>query len=325
MAAAILTVDQLMFRPLVAWAERFKFEQSVPAERHGSWALNLYRRTRLFALAARPLAVLGWAVRGLRLPIRPSPTGRGLRAGEIIWYLLIGLVLVNAGRQAYALIAAHLGWREVGHVILLGGRTALRVLAMTALAVAIWLPLGVAIGLRPRLARAALPVVQLLASFPSNLLFPPVAFAITIWHLDPDVWLTGLLLLGSQWYVAFNVIAGAAAFPADLREAARAFRMRGRMWWRRVILPGIYPYALTGAVTTAGACWNASIVAELVVWGDLSVEARGLGAYIAHWTAAGDLARVALGIAVMSRFVALSNRLLWRPLANVAERRWRLG
>jgi len=164
-----------------------------------------------------------------------------------------------------------------------------------------------------------------LASFPSNLLFPPAAFAITLWHLDPDVWLTGLFLLGSQWYVAFNVIAGAAAFPADLREAARAFRMRGRMWWHRVMLPGIYPYALTGAVTAAGACWNASIVAELVGWGNVSVEAHGLGAYIAHWTAAGDLARVALGIAVMSRFVALSNRFLWRPLANVAERHWRLG
>jgi len=328
MLLVILAMDQLLFRPLVAWAERFKFEHAAPAERHGSWALNLYRRARLLDLATRPLAALGRQLLLLPVPKSRAPsaeTGNGLTAGDIVWYLIIGLVLVNAGRQAWDLIAAHLGWAEVGRVVLLGGRTALRVVAMTALAVLIWVPLGVVIGLRPRLARAAQPLAQLLASFPANLLFPPAALAISLWHLDPDLWLTPLFLLGCQWYVAFNVIAGAAAFPADLREAARAFRLRGGLWWRRVMLPAIYPYLLTGAVTAAGACWNASIVAELVSWGDITVEAQGLGAYIAHWTAAGDLARVALGIAVMSRFVALSNRFLWRPLADLAERRWRLG
>ena len=328
MMAAILTLDQLLFRPLVAWTERFKAEHSAPAQRHGSWALNLYRRAHLAGRAARPLAALGRLL--LRLPFpapRPALTVArvgSLSAGDIVWYLVIGAVLVNVGRQAYELIAAHLGWGEVIRVIGLGGRTALRVALVTLLATLIWLPLGVAIGLRPRLARAAQPATQVLASFPANLLFPPAALAITAWRLDPDLWLTGLFLLGSQWYVGFNVIAGAAAFPGDLRDAAKAFRMRGFVWWRRVMLPGIYPYLLTGTVTAAGACWNASIVAELVRWGDVTVEAQGLGAYIAQWTAAGDLARVALGIAVMSRFVALSNRFVWRPLYNIAERRWRL-
>ena len=328
MMAAILTLDQLLFRPLVAWTERFKAEHSAPAQRHGSWALNLYRRAHLAGRAARPLATLGRLL--LRLPFpapRPALTVArvgSLSAGDIVWYLVIGAVLVNVGRQAYELIAAHLGWGEVIRVIGLGARTALRVALVTLLATLIWLPLGVAIGLRPRLARAAQPAAQVLASFPANLLFPPAALAITAWRLDPDLWLTGLFLLGSQWYVGFNVIAGAAAFPGDLRDAAKAFRMRGFVWWRRVMLPGIYPYLLTGTVTAAGACWNASIVAELVRWGDVTVEAQGLGAYIAQWTAAGDLARVALGIAVMSRFVALSNRFVWRPLYNIAERRWRL-
>ena len=328
MMAAILTLDQLLFRPLVAWTERFKAEHSAPAQRHGSWALNLYRRAHLAGRAARPLATLGRLL--LRLPFpapRPALTVArvgSLSAGDIVWYLVLGAVLVNVGRQAYELIAAHLGWGEVIRVIGLGARTALRVALVTLLATLIWLPLGVAIGLRPRLARAAQPAAQVLASFPANLLFPPAALAITAWRLDPDLWLTGLFLLGSQWYVGFNVIAGAAAFPGDLRDAAKAFRMRGFVWWRRVMLPGIYPYLLTGTVTAAGACWNASIVAELVRWGDVTVEAQGLGAYIAQWTAAGDLARVALGIAVMSRFVALSNRFVWRPLYNIAERRWRL-
>ena len=328
MFCAILTVDQLLFRPLVAWAERFKFEHGAPAERHGSWALNLYRRARLLDWMMRPVVSLGRAL--LRLPVPAPPPAAtampgGLLAGDILWYLVLGVVLANLGRQAYVLIASDLGWGELLHVVLLGIRTALRVATMIAVALAIWLPLGVAIGLRPRLARAAQPVAQLLASFPANLLFPPIALVIMLWHLDPDVWLTPLFLLGSQWYVAFNVIAGAAAFPADLRDAAKAFRMRGWMWWRRIMLPGIFPYLLTGAVTAAGAGWNASIVAELVRWGDVTTEAEGLGAYIAHWVAAGDLARVALGIAVMSRFVALSNRLLWRPLSDMAERRWRLG
>jgi NitT/TauT family transport system permease protein len=326
MAVAILTLDQLLFRPLVAWAERFKAEHGTAAERPGSWALDLYRRARIARGLARPAVALGRSM--LRLPWpapRPAPPRiGGVSAGDIVWYLVIGAVLVNVGRQAYELIAADLGWAEVAHAILLGGRTALRVALMTGLAILIWLPLGVAIGLRPRFARAALPVAQLLASFPANLLFPPAVLVIVHWRLDPDLWLTGLFLLGSQWYVAFNVVAGAAAFPADLRDVAKAFRMRGGMWWRRVMLPGIYPYLLTGAVTAAGACWNASIAAELVSWGDRTIEAEGLGAYIAHWTAAGDLGRVALGIAVMSRFVALSNRFVWRPLYDIAERRWRL-
>ena len=328
MMVAILTLDQLLFRPLVAWTERFKAEHSAPAQRHGSWALNLYRRAHLAGRAARPLATLGRLLLRLPFPVpRPALTVArvgSLSAGDIVWYLVLGAVLVNVGRQAYELIAAHLGWGEVIRVIGLGARTALRVALVTLLATLIWLPLGVAIGLRPRLARAAQPAAQVLASFPANLLFPPAALAITAWRLDPDLWLTGLFLLGSQWYVGFNVIAGAAAFPGDLRDAAKAFRMRGFVWWRRVMLPGIYPYLLTGTVTAAGACWNASIVAELVRWGDVTVEAQGLGAYIAQWTAAGDLARVALGIAVMSRFVALSNRFVWRPLYNIAERRWRL-
>jgi NitT/TauT family transport system permease protein len=326
MVTAILVLDQLLFRPLVAWAERFKAEQSAAAERHGSWALDLYRRARLARWLARPVRGLGRLALGLPWPApRPAPPRIGaLSAGDIVWFVVIGLVLVNVGRQAYELISTHLGWGEVLRVILLGARTAFRVLLMTMLAIVIWLPLGVAIGLRPRLARLAQPLAQLFASFPANLVFPPVVLAVIHWRLDPSLWLTGLFLIGSQWYVAFNVVAGAAAFPADLRDAAKAFRMRGPMWWRRVMLPGIYPYLLTGAVTAAGAGWNVSIAAELVSWGDLTIEAHGLGAYIAHWTAAGDLGRVALGIAVMSRFVALSNRFVWRPLYNIAERRWRL-
>jgi len=164
MTIAILTLDQLLFRPLVAWAERFKFEHVASADRHGSWALDLYRRAHLLDLAGRPWRRLGRLLLRLPFPAAKSmaaPARIGsVSAGDIVWYLVVGLVLVNVGRQAYALIASHLGWAELWLVIRLGAITFLRVAAMTLLALAIWVPLGVAIGLRPRLARAAQPAAQ---------------------------------------------------------------------------------------------------------------------------------------------------------------------
>jgi NitT/TauT family transport system permease protein len=168
-------------------------------------------------------------------------------------------------------------------------------------------------------------VAQFLAAFPANLLFPPVVLFIVHFSLNPDVWLTPLMVLGAQWYILFNVIAGAAAFPGDLREAAANFRVGGLLWWRRVIIPGIFSYYVTGAITASGGSWNAAIVAEVASWGDTKLTAHGLGAYIATATEAGDLPRVVLGVAVMSAFVVLFNRLLWRPLYAYASRRLTLA
>ena len=168
------------------------------------------------------------------------------------------------------------------------------------------------------------PVAQFLAAFPANLLFPPAVILILKYQLDPNVWLTPLMILGTQWYLLFNVIAGASAFPQNLRDAAAEFHVNGLLWWRKVIMPGVYPYLLTGAITASGGCWNASIVAEAVSWGDDRISAYGLGAYIAEATASGDFPKIALGIGVMSLYVAFSNRLIWRPLYRLAERRFRL-
>jgi NitT/TauT family transport system permease protein len=143
-------------------------------------------------------------------------------------------------------------------------------------------------------------------------------------HANPDIWLSPLIILGTQWYILFNVIAGTTAYPSDFREAADNFQIRGWQWWRQVMLPGIFPYIVTGAITAAGGAWNASIVAEVVQWGDVKLVAHGLGAYIAQATTAGDYPRIVLGIAVMSLIVTLFNRLLWRPLYRYAENRLRL-
>jgi NitT/TauT family transport system permease protein len=201
----------------------------------------------------------------------------------------------------------------------------LRVLVLIAIASAIWVPIGVWIGLRPRWAERLQPVAQFLAAFPANVLFPFAVIAIVHWRLSPDIWLSPLMVLGTQWYILFNVTAGASAIPNDLREAAGMFGVSRWQWWRTLIIPGIFPYYVTGALTASGGSWNASIVAEAVSWGSEHLEAHGLGTYIAKATAAGDFPRVTLGIAVMSIFVIGFNRLLWRPLYAYADRRLRLA
>ena len=206
----------------------------------------------------------------------------------------------------------------------LGAITLARVLVLIAIATVIWVPIGVWIGLRPAWAERVQPFAQFLAAFPANVLFPGAVVTIVAFHLNPDIWLSPLMVLGTQWYILFNVIAGASALPTDLREAGAIFGVRSWQWWRQIGLPGIFPYYVTGAITASGGSWNASIVAESVSWGSTHLKARGLGSFIADATTAGDLPRVGLGVAIMSLFVITLNRTLWRPLYGVAERRLRL-
>jgi len=221
-------------------------------------------------------------------------------------------------------VTTEVSLEELGHATLLATFTMIRVIVLIALATVIWVPIGVWVGLRPRLAEAVQPIAQFLAAFPANIIFPFVVVAIVNFRVSPDIWLSPLMILGTQWYILFNVIAGASAFPTDLKEAAASLRIQGWQWWWQVILPGIFPYYVTGAITASGGSWNASIVAEVASWGSTKLKAQGIGAYIADATAAGDYPRIVLGVAVMSVFVLLFNRLLWRPMYAFAARRLRL-
>ena len=200
----------------------------------------------------------------------------------------------------------------------------LRVFVLIALASVMWVPIGIWVGLRPRATQIVQPVAQFLAAFPANLLFPLAVSGIVTWKLNPDIWLSPLMILGTQWYILFNVIAGASAMPQELRYAAENFGIRGWLWWRKVALPGVLPFYVTGAITASGGSWNAAIVAELASWGNVEVKAHGIGAYIAEATTAGDFHRIILGIVTMSLFVVVINRLFWRPLYYYAERKFRL-
>ena len=326
MLGVILLYDQLLFRPLVAWSERFRFEQTAGEAAPSSWVLIVLRRARLIqALATLPRRLTRLTAAAATTPPRArraaaNGAGREL-IGKAVWYALIAAGIAYVVWRVTTFLAGGLGTGDLVDAGLAGLATFVRVAVLIALASAVWVPVGVWIGLRPRLARAAQPIAQFLAAFPANLLFPIAVFAIHRFALDPDIWLSPLMVLGTQWYILFNVIAGASAFPTDLRYAAANLGVRGWQWWRRVILPGIFPYYLTGAITATGGSWNASVVAEYVSWGDSKLAAYGLGAYIAKATETGDYSRIVLGIAVMSVFVILCNRLLWRPLYLFAERR----
>ena len=342
MTVVILAYDQLMFRPLVAWADKFRMENTSSGNVPESWLLDLIRRTRLIHQLLVPA---GWMIGKLaRVPLTlPSLEGRlpkfqlggasalarsrssnPSRVGDIAWATIVLALTVFVVWKVTVFVSTGVTWSEVGHVFWLGLITLFRVAVLIAVASVIWVPIGVLIGLRPALASKIQPLAQFLAAFPANLLFPVFVVVIVKFNLNPDIWLSPLIVLGTQWYILFNVIAGATSYPNDYREAATNFQIKGWQWWRQAILPGIFPYYVTGAITASGGAWNASIVAEAVSWGNTKIVAHGLGAYIAESTANGDYPKIILGIAVMSLFVTLFNRLLWRPLFAYAEARLRL-
>jgi len=266
---------------------------------------------------------LTW-IGGLRIAlphVRPARESHPTRLGDAVFGVCVGAAVVYAIWAIVTYVAVELSWADVGETMALGLITLLRVMVLIALASLIWVPIGVWLGLRPTWARRVQPVAQFLAAFPANLLFPPFVIVIVAFKLNADIFLTPLMVLGTQWYILFNVIAGAAAFPGDLQEAAKNFRVGGWLWWRRVILPGILPYYVTGAITASGGSWNAAIVSEVAVWGNDKIAAHGLGAYIAQATDKGDFHQIVLGVAVMSLFVVLFNRFFWRPIYAYTSRR----
>ena len=329
MAVVILLYDQLMFRPIVAWADKFRFEQTASRERPRSWMYDLLCRTRLLPalipmllLPVRALVAIKWP-RPRRLN-PPRVNGRLSRITDVVWIGFVAAGCVVASLVLIRFISTSLTVADAVSTLGFALATLLRVVVLIAVASLIWVPIGVWIGLRPAWSERLQPIAQFLAAFPANVLFPFAVIVIIGLKLNPNIWLSPLMILGTQWYILFNVIAGASAMPNDLKEAAQMFQMRGWQWWRQVALPAIFPYFVTGALTASGGSWNASIVAESVSWGDKHLEAIGLGSFIADATTAGDLPRVALGITVMSVFVVTINRVLWRPLYRFAERRLRL-
>jgi NitT/TauT family transport system permease protein len=332
MIALILLSDQLVWRPLLAWADRFKVESTGSTTPATSWFYQLLRRANVLAwLSERLLRHTAAISTRVTRPLSLTSLRIKIRHGKSLWATLLLLLSAWALYQiltglvgALLALSGALTLPIFGHVVWLGFLTFLRVAAMTVVATLLWTPVGVWIGSRPRVARFAQPLAQIGASFPVNMTFPIVVGWFVASHITLNWGSILLIAMGTQWYILFNVIAGAMAIPNDLQEAARVCRLRRWDRWRTLILPAIFPYWVTGACTAAGGAWNASIVAELATWGDTTLKADGLGAYIATVTRSGDAPMILTSIAVMTIFVVSTNKLIWRRLYAFAERRFRL-
>ncbi|MBL1198886.1 MAG: ABC transporter permease subunit [Nostoc sp. GBBB01] len=329
-AVVILLVDQLFWRPLIAWADKFRSETSAAAEAPESWLLDLFKAARLPSLIVQVLTPVGEVINRLLSSLTPPhPINNNVdknqqvlsdRLYNFVLLVVIGALVITGLHFIFATV----GFSEVVKAFLLGLLTLGRVVVLLIVASLIWTPIGVAIGFNPKLARLLQPVVQFLASFPANFIFPFATLFFIRTHISINFGSILLMSLGAQWYILFNSIAGAMSIPTDLREMATDVGLHGSKLWRKLIIPGIFSSWVTGGVTASGGAWNASIVSEIVSWGQTTLIASGLGAYIAEATQAGDWPRITLGIGMMSLYVVGINRLFWRWLYHLAETKYHL-
>ena len=329
----IVGVNQVFWQPVVAWADRFRIEQSAATTAPDSWLLSLLTAASIPRLLGKALSPLKEGINRLLSSLTTArsvyPTARtqsfqNPKYPEMIYNTVLLVVLGGLLWSGLHFILTTIGLREVSRTFGLGLLTLGRVLLLLILSTVIWTPIGVAIGFNPKLARLLQPVVQFLASFPANFIFPLA----TLFFIQAGISLNWgsilLMALGSQWYILFNSIAGAQSIPTDLREMSRDLGLSGWKLWQKLIIPGIFSGWVTGGITASGGAWNASIVSEVVSWGNTTLTASGLGAYIADATSRGDWPRITLGIGMMSLFVVGFNRILWRRLFEISETKYHI-
>jgi NitT/TauT family transport system permease protein len=328
----IVATDQLIWRPLVAWSDKFKFEEVESATRVTSPILTLFQRPSILTrVPARAWSALEESVchrlartRECRI-VQPidDTTAKGGRILPILLGVFASLAAIWGLSRAFQIVHS-VTWADI-HLLLLGaGATYLRV-NTTLLIAALWtVPVGVAIGLNPRLARFLQPIIQVVASIPATALFPVLLLGLIRLGGGLGIGSVALMLLGAQWYILFNVIAGAIAIPSDLKEAAAVYKFTRWQRWTRLILPGIFPYLITGMITASGGAWNASIIAEYFHIGDKTLQTLGLGAQISAASDAGNFSILLLATVLMATMVITMNRLVWRRLYGLAETRYKL-
>ena len=329
MVILVVGTNFFVFRPLVAWSDKFRLESSEGTDKPKSVVLGMLRRSSIPKLAGRLTRPIGRVLERLtrpfglaEYPLRTDPHKR--QVGDVIFWSVIFTASAAVAVLGIIYLNAHLGFARFPSLIGFGLATFARVVVLLGISTLIWVPIGVKIGMSPKLSRFAQPVVQVLASFPAILLFPFATLIFIDLGIPLDYGAIVLMMLGAQWYILFNVIAGASAIPNDLREMMVTMRLTRRQRWGRVILPAIFPAYVTGGITAAGGAWNASIVAELVTWHHNTLHTYGLGNYIATASIQGKFALLIAGGIVMSAFVVLVNRLFWRRLYAMAERRFTL-
>ena len=328
----VVATDQLLWRPLIAWSDKFKFEQVEAAERVTSPILTLLRRSAFFGevpgriwTAVQEPIMRRLAQSSEARVVHPVDQAQGGRRSPAVWMLALA-VLAAAGWgsvQAFVMLRT-ITWPDLKLLLEGAAATFLRVNAALLISAAWTVPAGVAIGMNPRLARIVQPIAQIMASVPATAFFPVLLIGLVRIGGGLGIGSMALMLLGTQWYILFNVIAGAMSIPSDLREVARLYRFTHWQRWTRLILPGIFPYLITGMVTASGGAWNASVMAEYSHVKDRTLEVIGLGAQIDAATDSGRFAMLLLATIFISLMVVTMNRLVWRRLYRLAETRFKL-
>ncbi|HEX4031259.1 MAG TPA: ABC transporter permease subunit [Terracidiphilus sp.] len=328
----VVATDQLVWRPLIAWSDKFKFEQVESASRVKSPILELLRKSTLLSqlpgrLAARveePIFRRLARTRESRV-MRPLDANPSKSTSTGFWVLAAaaGIAIAWAAAQAVYMLST-ITWPDLRLLLEGSAATFLRVNAALLISAAWTIPVGVAIGLNPRLARVVQPLAQIVASVPATAFFPVLLMGLVRMGGGLGIGSIALMLLGTQWYILFNVIAGAMSIPSDLREVAQLYRFTRWQRWRRLILPGIFPYLITGMITASGGAWNASVMAEYSHVKDRTLETIGLGAQIDAATDSGRFPILLLATILISLMVVTMNRLVWRRLYRLAETRYKL-
>ncbi|MGP2688954.1 ABC transporter permease [Serratia nevei] len=328
LAANIVLLDQLVFRPLVRYTARFKYEDVTASRPLGNpWFYNSLAFSHVGTALGRTLRALAdlwlfklprlWYALGLHRLFRLAAKGNWL--WRSLWYLGVVLACVWFGYRLWEYFPKQY-FAMLPEWMLL---TTARVAAAMLLSVAIFTPLGVWIGMNPRLVKIFQPIIQILAAIPPNIFYPLIAAFIAIYHQDLGWWAIPMIMLGTQWYVLFNVIAGVSAIPTQITEVSETFGLRRFRWWRYYMLPAIFPYIVTGIISAAGGAWNSAIAAEVIQWGSTTLSATGLGAFISVVTDAGKNPESALGCAAMCALVALCIIFVWQPLYRIAETKFK--
>ena len=328
----IVITDFFVWRPLIAWAERFKLEMLETENAPQSWVLDIFRRSpTLRAISKRvfqPLQTVLDKSLISSFPVRSVPVnakGNLNLPSFLNWVFVSGFTLIVLwGTWEAVLLLRTLGWDDWQQVIKGAMLTALRVIIALILSLLWTVPVGVAIGRNRRLAQVLQPLVQIAASVPATALFPVLLLGLTRIAGGLQIGAIALMMLGTMWYILFNVIAGAQSIPSDLIEAAWVYKLSTLQRWRTLILPAIFPYLITGIITAVGGAWNASIVSEYVAFQGRVISTPGLGATISHATATGNFSLLLASTVVMSLLVVLTNRLVWRPLYNLAQEKYQL-
>ncbi len=328
MAAIILLYDRLIIRTLIAWGDKFQYSDSANQTPPKSWILDLLRKSYIINKIQNILSYfMEFIAYFPKINNQNTKLNYGVKTIEkpdYIWHFIIIIFSAISSYYLAKFLYLNIGLNETINAFKLTFITMLRVVILVIIISIIWVPIGIIIGCNHKLAAIIEPITQFLAAFPANLLFPIAVMLITYYDINPNIWLSPLMIIGAQWYVLFNIIIGASSVPNELIEVTKMLNIKNITWWRKIMLPAIIPNFITGAITATGGAWNACIIAEIVNWGDKQIMAQGIGSYIAKATIEGNFNEIILGIGVMSFIITIINKFFWQPIYNYTIEKYRL-